>query len=227
MDNPVNEEISYMDDDTTYTGRIVGVVEDFNFKSLHQTISPLIIQMLPDEFNYLIVKLTPENMQEQLSRIQKIWKQFDPLYDFEYSFLDSEFESNYRQDKKAGSILLLFSGLSVLIACMGLFGLTSFAVQTRVKEIGIRKVMGAGISGIVALFSKEFVQLILVSFLISVPATIWLMNTWLQSFAYKTEIGAGLFVITSLIVLVTAQLTIVGITIKAAVANPVESLRNE
>lgn len=226
-DDPVNKEITYFDDDVTRKGKVIGVVEDFHFQPLHQTIAPLVIQMLPEEFNYMLVKLQPENISGQLASIERIWKEFDPVFNFEYSFLDSEFEANYRQEEKAGSILFLFSGLAILIACMGLFGLTSFAVQNRLKEIGVRKILGAGITGIVGLFSKQFVQLILISFLISIPVAIWIMSNWLRNFAYKTEIGVAVFLVPGLIVMAIALITITSIAVKAALKNPVESLRSE
>ena len=227
MENPVGEEINFIDDDETMTGKIVGVVSDFHYQSLHQVIRPLIIQVRPDQFNYLYVKLDANNISARLAEIENIWHNFDPLFEFDYLFLNAEFESNYRQEEKAGDILLFFSALSILIACMGLFGLTSFSVQTRLKEIGVRKILGAGIPEIIKLFSLEFAKLVLISFIISIPVTIVIMNNWLQSFAYKTSISPGLFIISSVTVIIIAQLTITGITLKAAFANPVESLRSE
>lgn len=226
-DNPVNKEITYFDDDVIRKGKVIGVVEDFHFQSLHQPIAPLVIQILPEEFNYVLIKLRPDDMSRQIASIREVWKEFDPIFGFEYSFLDSEFEANYRREEKAGSILFMFSGLAIIIACMGLFGLTSFAVQNRLKEIGVRKILGAGIGGIVGLFSKQFLQLILVSLLVSIPLTVWVMTGWLQNFAYRTEIGITVFLVSGLIVMGIALITITSIAAKAAMMNPVESLKSE
>ena len=226
-DNPIGKEITYYDDNKASKAEIVGVVEDFHFQSLHQSISPLVIRIVPDEFNYMLVKLKPQDIDLQLASIENIWQNFEPIFGFEYSFLDNAFEANYRQEQKAGSILFLFSALAILIACMGLFGLTSFAVQSRLKEIGIRKVLGAKTTGIIGLFSKQFIWLVLISLVISLPVATWIMNNWLQNFAYQIEVGILILAVGSLIAVAIALITTASIAAKAAAKSPIESLRSE
>jgi putative ABC transport system permease protein len=226
-DDPVGNEITFFDDEITRRGKVIGIVEDFHFQSLHQTVSPLLIQVMPDDFNYVLVKLQPENVSQQLASIEETWVKFDPLFAFEYSFLDAEFEANYRKEQKAGSILFMFSALAIFIATLGLLGLTSFAVQNRTKEIGVRKILGASIASIVALLSKDFVKLVLIGFVIAIPIAWYTMNQWLADFAYRTEIGLGNFILAGAAALLIAIITVSWQTIRAAVSNPVDSLRSE
>ena len=226
-DNAIGKELTFYDDEEPFKATVVGVVEDFHFQSLHQNISPLIIRVVPDEFNYMLVKLEPQNINEQLASIENIWQNFEPVFGFEYSFLDNAFEANYRQEQKAGSILFLFSALAILIACMGLWGLTSFSVQSRLKEIGIRKVLGADTFEIVGLFSKQFIWLVLISLVISLPVATWIMNSWLQNFAYQTGVGIFVLATGSLIAIAISLLTTATIASKAAKRNPIESLQSE
>jgi len=225
-DDPIGNEITFFDDEITRRGKVIGIVEDFHFQSLHQTVSPLLIQVMPDEFNYVLVKLQPENVSQQLASIEETWVKFDPLFAFEYSFLDAEFEANYLKEQKAGSILFMFSALAIFIAALGLLGLTSFAVQHRIKEIGVRKILGASIASIVALLSKDFVKLVVLGFVIAIPIAWYTMNQWLADFAYRIEIGAGNFILAGAAALLIAMITVSWQAIKAAVSNPVDSLRS-
>ncbi|NIM89861.1 MAG: FtsX-like permease family protein [Candidatus Aminicenantes bacterium] len=208
-------------------GQVVGVIKDFNVTSLHQSIGPVLLQISPSNFRYLSVRIAPENIPRTLAFIQGEWSRFSPAYPFEYSFLDEDFDRLYRTDQKVGRIIGLFSTLAIFVACLGLFGLASFSAEQRTKEIGIRKVLGASVSGIVLFFSREFTKWVLAANLIAWPVAYFVMNKWLQHFAYRTKIGFGIFVLSALLTFVIAFVTVSYQSIKAAVANPVDSLRYE
>lgn len=226
-ENPVGQELVWYDDEIIRRGTVIGVVKDFHFQSLHKNIEPLLFQVMPSEFNYLLVKINAGQVSGALSFIKTKWKAFDPNGGFEYSFLDEDFSRLYRAEERMESIFSVFTLLTLFIACLGLFGLVSFIVEQRTKEIGIRKVMGASVSGLVLLFSKEFALLILAANIIAWPLAFVAMNRWLHDFAYRVDIGWQIFALAGILALVIALMTVGYQAIRAAVANPVESLRYE
>ncbi len=205
---------------------VVGIVDDFNFSSLKDEIEPLII-FLADWGNLMPVRLGPGNINDKIKDVEAEWNRIAPGEPFDYSFLDENFESLFRAEQRLGKIFILFTSLAIFIACLGLFGLASFIAEQRSKEIGIRKAMGASISSVVVLLSKEFTKLVFISIILAVPLVIYLMNWWLESFAYKTEIGVISFVIGGLSALAISWLTVSYQSFKAAIANPTKSLRYE
>ena len=207
---------------------IVGVLKDFHFASLYEEIQPMIIRPFMDRWwNYTSVKIRSDDIPRTLGLIESEWKAFTGGQPFQYSFLDSDFDSLYRAEKRAGRLFGIFGFLALFVACLGLFGLLTYAVERRTKEIGIRKILGASVSHIATLITREVFILILVASVVSAPLAYLVMQNWLQNFAYRISINGVLFVLTALF-LMTAALMAVGFrAIKAAVANPSESLKYE
>jgi putative ABC transport system permease protein len=210
------------------TGTIIGVVKDFNFRSLHQAVEPLTLRYgYPYNLNRIAVSVKGNNVQATLMRLKKAWDLMAPQRPFMYHFLDESFSEQYEADQHFGKLFTFFSYLAICIACLGLFGLSTFMAQQRVKEIGVRKVLGSSISGIVLLLSKDFIKLILVALVIATPLCFWAMNQWLQGFAYRISIGPVVFLEAGMISLGVALLTMAWQSVKAATRNPVNSLRSE
>ncbi len=210
-------------------GEIVGVVKDFHIVSLHEPIQPLVMTKLPEHYwyNYISVLIQPAETAATLRYLEKVWRTFTPAGGFEYFFVDESFARLHRQDERFGQIVAVFAAISIFIACLGLLGLAAFAAERRTKEIGIRKVLGATITSVAALLSKDFVKLVLFANLIAWPIAWYMMNRWLQDFAYRVEIGWRVFALAGGIALLIALLTVSTQAIKAALANPVEALRYE
>ncbi|NEN24280.1 FtsX-like permease family protein [Cryomorpha ignava] len=204
---------------------IVGVIKDFNFRSLHQNIEPLI--MVNHPYGGLIVRAKVGDMADLIDQANSLWLGFNTKEAFSYSIMDDSYNQTYLAEQKMGNILALFAILTILVACLGLFGLVTYTAEQRYKEIGIRKVLGSSIAQIVALLSKDFLKLILISFLIAFPLAIYLMNMWLQDFAYRIDIKWWLVAVAAIITTAVAFATISFKSIKAAVANPVDSLKTE
>ncbi|HTD94294.1 MAG TPA: ABC transporter permease [Chitinophagaceae bacterium] len=210
------------------TGTIIGVVKDFNFRSLHQSVEPLTLRYgYPDNLNRISVSIKADNIAATLAHLKTTWNQTVPQRPFLYHFLDESFSAQYEADQHFGQLFTFFSLLAICIACLGLFGLSTFTAQQRVKEIGIRKVLGSSVSGIVMLLSKDFIKLILVAMVIAIPLCWWAMNTWLQGFAYRMTIGPVVFIEAGAIAVAIALATISWQSIKAAIGNPIQSLKNE
>ncbi|NIJ54214.1 ABC transporter permease [Dyadobacter arcticus] len=208
------------------TALVVGVVKDFHQQSLYNPIEPLI--MIYRRANPVIhVKVSTKNTKETMAYIGQKWQQAYPARLFEYRFLDQDFQSAYRADELRGQIFTAFSALTILIACLGLFGLATFTTEQRVKEIGVRKVLGGSVSSVVMLLSKDFTKLVLFSFPIAIPIAYFSMDRWLQGFPFKTDISPWIFVAACALTLVICWLTVIYQSLKAALANPVKSLRSE
>jgi putative ABC transport system permease protein len=207
--------------------RIIGVVKDFHFKSLHQEIEPLILFLDPNRVNYATVKITVEDIPSTIAYLEKKFKAFSPGFNFDYFFLDNNFDQLYRSEERVKTIFNFFTILAVLISCLGLFGLASYTAEQRTKEMGIRKVLGATVPNIIAQLSKEFILWVAIANLIAWPAAFIAMNKWLQNFAYRTDIGIGTFILSGLIALVIALLTVSYQSIKTALANPIHALKYE
>ena len=209
---------------TTY--HVIGVVKDFHFKSLHETISPLVM-VLSKNSSTIILKLNTKDIAGVLSTVKSKWASFTTEAPLNYSFLDERYEQTYVAEKKTGTILTVFAALTIFIACLGLFGLTIFTAEQRTREIGIRKVLGASVSGIVQLLSKEFVTLVAIAFVLAAPLGWWAMNKWLEGFAYRIDINWTIFAKAAGIALLITIVTMSFQSIKAALSNPVDSLRSE
>jgi putative ABC transport system permease protein len=211
-----------------YRWEIIGVVKDFNFKDLHSAIEPYGFQLnnVP-QYNYFIAHANTKDIKNTLSSMQLAWHKLNPNEPFEYSFLDQDFQKNYEADTRLSAIVRYFTFTAILISCLGLFGLAAFSAEQRTKEIGVRKVLGASVGSIVALLSKEFLFLVFIALIIASPLAWWVMNTWLQDFAYRINIGGWVFFIAGAFALLIAMATISFQAIKAAIANPVKSLRAE
>lgn len=212
----------------TYWWEIVGVVKNFHFVDLHSAIEPYGFQLNNNQnFNYLVAHAKTKNISSVLESIGKTWKQLNPNEPFEYTFLNDDFQKNYEADNRLAAIVRDFTIIAILISCLGLFGLATFSAEQRTKEIGVRKVLGASVGNVIGLLSKEFLKLVFVAILIASPITWFVMNKWLQDFAYRTNISWLVFAITAVIAIGIALLTISFQAIKAALANPVKSLRTE
>ena len=230
-DNPVGKQIASPFAGANMPDRIydvVGVVEDFHFESLHEEIRPLAIELASGYVpEFLVVRVGPEDVAATLEAIETSWQEFVPREPFSYSFLDNNLETLYRTDRQTGRLIGIFAALAMLIACLGLFGLAAFMAEKRVKEVGIRKVMGASTAGIVGLFAKEFVWLVSIAFFIAAPMAYFAVNRWLESFAYRIDINASIFVATGALAMLIAFLTVSYQSMRAAQSNPVEALRRE
>jgi putative ABC transport system permease protein len=208
-------------------GPIIGVIRDFHYQGLQKTVAPLIMGMYPRTFNKIILSVNTTNLEESLVFIKKKWQELFPGNPFEYFFLDDDFNKQYRAEERMGKMIAAFSFLGLCIACLGLVGLASFSAENRTKEIGIRKVLGSSISGIVILLSKEFTKWVILANVIAWPIGYYAMSKWLQNFAFRTEIGIGIFFLSALAALAIALAAVSYQSIKAALANPVEALRFE
>ena len=208
-------------------GEIVGVIKDFNFASLRENVEPLALFMNADMHNHLLVKIAPDNIQNTLTAINSVWNEIAPHRPFEYEFMDQQLDALYKSELETRNLLILFSILGIFIACLGLIGLSSFLIEKRASEIGIRKVLGASVSSIVALLSTDFIKLVAIGFLIGSPIAWFVMNKWLQNFAFRIDIGIFIFLVTALLALTVTLITVSWQSIKAATANPVKSLKSE
>ncbi|MBX2875152.1 MAG: ABC transporter permease [Saprospiraceae bacterium] len=223
-EDPVGRKLSY---GGSQEGQIIGLVKDFNFSSLHEEVSPIILRMNNWKPSNIALRLEAGSMQEKLATIQGLWKEMAPNVPFEFDFMDDQIDAMYEREQRMSSIFSLFAGLAIFIACMGLLGLSSFMITQRTKEIGIRKVLGASVSSIVQLLSKDFLQLVVYSLLIAIPLAWYFMSNWLTDFAYRVTIHWSVFVLAGLAALGVAVLTISVQSVRAAVANPVDAIRSE
>ena len=206
--------------------KVIGVFADFHYASVKQKIAPLIM-MLGNNYGGLIVKIKTDNVKGFIADLKKQWDSFNPSGALDYTFLDDKFASLYAAELSTGQIFTSFTVIAILIASLGLFGLAAFSTELRTKEIGIRKVLGASVNQLLVLVSKDFLILVAIAFLISVPVTWWAMNNWLQDFAYRIKINVWIFPLSGVLAVLIALLTTSFQAIKASVANPVNSLRSE
>lgn len=227
LDSPVGKRFHLLDK----TGKITGVIRDFHFAPLHDEIEPLVLHLMPYQYwmyrNYVFVRISADNISQNIASIEKMWDRAIPEYPFEFHFLDDTIDQKYRSEQRLEMILRIFTFLAISISCFGLFGLISFTAEQRTKEIGIRKVLGASVGSVVRLLSKEFVVLVVLANIIAWPVAYYVMTKWLKNFAYRTEIGFVTFLFSGFLALIIAILTVCFQSIKAALANPVDSLRYE
>jgi putative ABC transport system permease protein len=208
-------------------GQIIGIMKDAHFQTLHQKIEPLVFKMFPPWLRRMYVKFRSDNVSATLASLEKAWTEMNLGYPFEYRFLDEDFNDLYSSEARLGKIFQSFAALAVFIACLGLFGLASFIAEQRTKEIGIRKVLGSSTAGIVALLNQEFLKWIATANLIAWPIAYFAMKAWLQKFAYRADIRIWIFLLSTALGLAVALFTVSLQTLRAARANPVDSLKHE
>ena len=223
LENPLKTQVEWDDK----KGRIIGVVEDFQFQSLKDEITPLFIHIWPQNTFVFALRISPENISETLAFIENKWKELDPAHPFEYSFLDESFDRLYRNEAKLAQIFSTFSVLAIFIASLGLFGLALYMAEQRTKEIGIRKILGASVGRIFVLLAKEFVLLVSLANLVAWPLAYFLMTKWLQNFAYRVNMESRIYIFSAIGAFVIALITISFQVLRAALADPVKSLRYE
>ncbi|TMI82673.1 MAG: FtsX-like permease family protein [Bacteroidetes bacterium] len=209
------------------TWTVVGMIDDFNFESMKQDVGALCLVLGNNTSTIVAVKIKTTNTKSVLSYISTVWKDFAPDQPIRYTFLDESFANMYADVQHTGTIFTSFAALAIIIACLGLFALSAFMAEQRNKEIGIRKVLGASVSGITTMLSKDFVKLVIISIVLASPIAYWAMTKWLQDFAYRIPISWWMIAVAGLTAIVIALITISFQSIKAAVANPVKSLRTE
>ena len=208
-------------------GPVVGVVKDFNFSSLHDPIGPLVIFLGRDFSRDFMMRINGNDMQSTLDRLEAVWKQRVPDRPFNYHFLDDDYNKLYLAEQRTSELFGVAAGLAIVLACLGLFGFAAFTTVQRTKEIGIRRVLGANISSITLLVAKNFLQLVGIAIVIAVPLAWWAGNKWLQDFAFRIPVQAYVFVATAIVTVLIALCTVGYHSIRAALANPVKSLRTE
>ncbi|MGB6340159.1 MAG: FtsX-like permease family protein, partial [Candidatus Aminicenantaceae bacterium] len=207
---------------------VIAVLKDFYFKSLHQNIEPFAMLLGTEQaFNWVFIKTTDESMPRVMQFAEQEWRRINPGHPFEYTFVDINNDMMYQSEMKLSRLLSIFTGIAIYIACLGLFGLASFTVVQRTKEIGMRKVLGASIGGIVIILSKEYVKWIVLANVFAWPLAYYFMRRWLEGFAYRTNLNILAFFVSGMLALIIALLTVSVQTFKAATANPVDSLRYE
>ncbi|UCE21012.1 MAG: ABC transporter permease, partial [Candidatus Aminicenantes bacterium] len=223
MESPIGKRLSLQDRNF----QIIGVVKNYHFRSLKQEIEPLILLYYPSYSRVLFARLKSDDIPQTLGYIEDVWKRFAPGLPFNYRFLDEALDRMYRSEQRIGTLFRYFSILAILISCLGLLGLASFMAEQRTKEIGIRKVLGATASNIVALLSKEFTKWVIVANVFAWPIAYFALNKWLQTYAYKTNVALWSFILSGALALFLALATVSYQSIKAALANPADSLRYE
>jgi len=221
--DPIGQEITFW----RGKGRIIGVVKDFHLQSVHVPITPLVVTYIPQNVNYILVKVEGARTAEALAHIRQVYQTYLPQYPFEYHFLDEAFERQYKSEVVVGQLTNYFALLGIFIACLGLFGLAIFSAEQRRKEIGVRKVLGASVTSLVALLSKDFLKLVLIAIVIASPIAWYAAHEWLANFAYRIAIEGWIFGLAGLLAVGIALLTISFQSIRAALMNPVKSLRTE
>ncbi|MDN5213299.1 ABC transporter permease [Fulvivirgaceae bacterium BMA12] len=223
----VNETLEFFGGDNGRQDfKIVGVFKDFNYETLKNEISPLAL-FLTRQGGLMSVRVRGENMPATLAMMEEAWKKHTPGEPFQYHFLDESYDALFRAEQRLGKVFSIFTGLAILVACLGLLGLAAFMAEQRTKEIGIRKVLGASIPGVILLLSKDFTKLVIFAFVLAIPVAYIIVDKWLEGFAFHIEIGPGTFVVAGIMALLIAWLTVSWQSIKAAAANPVRSLRSE
>ncbi|WP_254561285.1 ABC transporter permease [Dyadobacter diqingensis] len=228
LDKAVGQKLNFnMGENGIGSLEIVGVAKDFHFESLHKVIEPYAFFLNNDNFNYIIAHVDTKDVSKVLPFIEAKWKTLVPDEPFSYTFLNEDFQTSYSADARTARIVNAFTVISILISCLGLFGLAAFAAQQRIKEIGVRKVLGASVASIVTLLSGDFMKLVLVSLIIATPLTWYVMSKWLQDFAYSISIEWWMFVLAGVLAVVIALITVSSQAIKAALSNPVKSLKSE
>lgn len=222
----VGKEMVWEDEPGNVRGTVIGVVKDFNFQSLHEPVRALMFRLRP-RFNYVLLKVETDGFEERMKAVETTWRKFDERFAFEYFFLRDELEGQYREEKNLSMALSAFAGLAVVIASFGLLGIAALTFRQKIKEVSIRKVMGASMERIIMLLLKDFTRLVLMAVLVAVPVTWWAMSRWLNNFTYHTSVSAWVFVVVGLGLLAVAWGTLGYLTLQVARTNPAETLRGE
>ncbi|HEV2353463.1 MAG TPA: FtsX-like permease family protein, partial [Puia sp.] len=225
--NVIGQRVVMINSDrgTNFSYHVIGVVKDFNFRSLHDPITPLLMVLEPE--SGLIFKVRTAGVRGLLADMKSLWNKFGPDQPFSYEFLDALYNKTYVTEEKTGTILGIFAALTILVACLGLFGLVTYTAEQRVKEIGIRKVLGASVTQITRMLSADFLKLVLIACLIALPISWWGATKWLQSFAYRMPLEWWMFTMAAASALVIALITLSFQAIRSATANPIANLRTE
>ena len=213
--------------DSMKIGKVIGVLKDFNYKSLYDKMEVTVLHIYPPANWKVAVKLKSANIQSSVAQVKKVWDQFSPDYPMDFRFMDENFDKMYKSEEKLMTLVWIFTGIAIFVGCLGLFGLSTYAAERRTKEIGIRKVLGASVNGIVFMLSKDFLKLVFMALLIASPVAWYFMNQWLEDFAYRIEINWTVFGLSAIVVVAIAVLTVSTQAIKAAIANPVKAIRSE
>jgi ABC-type antimicrobial peptide transport system permease subunit len=228
LKDPVGQSITQGEGKDIKTWHIVGVVKDFIISSPYEPVQHMLIEGPSSWFNIIHYKLNNANStKENLRRAEAVFKKYNPDYPFEYSFVDQEYAKKFGDEQRIGTLASLFAGLTIVISCLGLFGLAAYMAQNRIKEIGIRKVLGASVASVTTLLSKDFLRLVVISFCIAAPIAWYLMYQWLKGYSYRLTINIWVFVIAAALTLLISVLTVSYQAIKAALTNPVKSLKGE
>jgi putative ABC transport system permease protein len=224
----VNQEIVFDWQGTSYRFTLIGIVKDFNHEGLQKPIEPFAFQLNNRPFfNYIVAHVQAGNMNSLLASLEQTWKKLNPNEPFEYSFLDQDFQKNYEAENRLASLIKYFMIIAITICCLGLFGLAAFSAEQRTREIGIRKVLGSSVTGIIGLLSKDFIKLVLIGNVIAIPLAWYIMHKWLQEFAFQTSLDWWLFGVALLLSVLIALFTVSYQSIRSALSNPIESLRTE
>jgi putative ABC transport system permease protein len=224
--NALGKEITWERDRQSLTGRVIGIVKDFNYQSLHETVRPLVFRLIPD-YNYVLIKIETNSLDQILTSIQTTWKKFDDRFGFEYSFLRDQVNQQYTTERNMSGVMITFAVLAAVIACIGLLGMAALSFRQKIKEVSVRKILGATLSQLAGLLLREFTITMIIAILLAVPFTFWIMNDWLQNFAFRTRINPMVFVGSGVLLLGIAWTTLSYLTIKVAGVNPAETLKAE
>lgn len=225
--NRIGTRLEWFGDRPTRKGSLIGIIKDFHYQSLHTPIAPAVFIINNEAAQRFVIRMSTNDIRGTMARIEEVWNQFAPNWVFEYSFVDQNFQALYNNEARIGRIVTVFAGLAIFIACLGLFGLAAFSAEVRTKEIGIRKVLGASALRIIALLSKDFLQLVGIAILIATPLAYWAAGRWLQDFAYRIELGVGVFILAGALAVTIAFLTVASQAWQAAQTNPINSLKSE
>jgi ABC-type antimicrobial peptide transport system permease subunit len=224
LKDPIGQTIT----DYPVSWHVVGVIKDYIQESPYQPINPMIIKGPKEWMGVILIRINGNNSTARnIADMEKIFKRYNPSYPFEYTFVDEEYANKFSDEQLIKKLAGLFAGLTIFISCLGLFGLAAYMASARIKEIGVRKVLGASVTSISVLLSKEFVRLVIIAVLIASPIAWWVMNKWLSSYHYRINISGWVFIIAGSLAILIALVTVTFQAIKAAMANPAKSLRTE
>jgi ABC-type antimicrobial peptide transport system permease subunit len=223
LTNPVGKTIKLWGEDR----EIIGVTKNFHFESFHEEVKPLFFRLTPDGAWNIMIKIAAGREKETLAQLQRFYQEFNPGFPFDYKFLDQDYQALYAAEQRVATLSKYFAALTILISCLGLFGLATFTAERRLKEIGIRKILGSSDLGIMQLLSADFTRIVLIAILIALPVSFLLTKSWLEGFAYRIELEWWFFIGAGLVALLIAWFTIGLQTVKAARINPTQCLKNE
>jgi putative ABC transport system permease protein len=219
--------VNWERDGYSIQGKIIGVVKDFHFQSLHEPIRPLVFALSHHAYNYIVVKLETDNFNRTIEKIEKTYKTVEPIFGFDFAFMEDQLNTQYASEKRTAGILTIFSGIAIAIACFGLFGISMLTFHQKIKEVSVRKVLGATAINLLLLMLGGFTRLIVVAIVIAIPAAWWLMDRWLDNFSYQVSINPAVFIVSALALIVVSWLTLSYFTVKATRLNPAETLKSE